>query len=409
MIDPLHWEPPAEGSDADAPADLFVRRACLVYGDWHPSRAEKARQMLDEHPEIARANIYAAASAGDADAVRATLASDPALVNARGGALGWEPLLYACYSRLNGAGTLEVARVLLDASADPNAGFLWQGLVPPFTALTGAFGKGEDGNNMPPHAQCEALARLLLEAGADPNDGQTLYNCHFDENDDHLRILFDYGLGQDKQGRWFQLLGDKIQSPARMLIEELWAAARKNYGKRVTLLVEHGTDVNTPGVRDGRTPYESAVRTGNREIAEYLLQHGARTIALDPTETFGAACVAGARDQALALLASNPMLKQQLGIHGRVELVQRAVEANRPEGVRLLAELGFELSGVSPKAGLDRTPLHNAAWAGNLAMVQLLIELGADPNARDPSYNATPLGWAEHNQQADVAAYLKTV
>lgn len=409
MTDPLHWEPPSEGTDDDALADRFVRLACLHYGDWNPSHAEKARQMLDEHPEIARASISAAAAAGDADAVRAMLADDPSLVNAKGGLFGWEPLLYACYSRVDGAETLEVARALLAAGADPNAGFLWGGFIPPFTALTGAFGKGEDGNNQPPHDQCEALARLLLEAGADPNDGQTLYNRHFEENDDHLRILFDYGLGEDKHGPWFQLLGDKIQSPARMLIEELWAAARKNYRRRVTLLLAHGTDVNTPGVRDGRTPYEAAVRAGNREIAEELLRHGAKKVALDPLQTFAAACVAGDRDQALALLAANPELKPQLGLHGRVDLVQRAVEANRPEAVRLLAELGFELSGVSPRAGLDRTPLHNAAWAGNLPMVQLLLELGADPNARDPQYNATPLGWAEHNHQLDVAAYLKNV
>src|SRR5262249_48899648 len=147
--------------------------------------------------------------------------------------------------------TLEVARLLLAREADPNAGFLWSGNVPPFTALTGAFGEGEDGSNQPPHRNQDALARLLLEAGADPNDGQALYNRHFRRNDDHLKLLFAYGLGQERGGPWFRRFPDRLMSPAAMLAEELWCAARKNFVERVELLVAHGADVNMPGFRDG--------------------------------------------------------------------------------------------------------------------------------------------------------------
>ena len=63
------------------------------------------------------------------------------------------------------------------------------------------------------------------------------------------------------------------------------------------LLVEHGVDVNTPGLRDGRTPYENALRGSNLAIADYLLQHGAKKIELDPLETFALACIAGRRDE----------------------------------------------------------------------------------------------------------------
>ena len=65
------------------------------------SHAERARLLLAEHPELSSADIYAAAAAGDVAAVNAMLARDPALVNVRGGCLGWQPLLYACYSRLD--------------------------------------------------------------------------------------------------------------------------------------------------------------------------------------------------------------------------------------------------------------------------------------------------------------------
>ena len=192
-----------------------------------------------------------------------------------------------------------------------------------------------------------------------------------------------------------------MSSPAQLLVEELWSAARKNFPERVKLLVEHGADVNTPGFRDGRTPYEAALLAGNHEIAAYLLQHGAKKIGLDPKETFAAACIAGRRAEARALLEADPGLLNELGLHGRVELVHRAVEARRPEGVRLLAELGFELGGMT-----RNTPMHNAAWAGDLEMVELLVELGADPNLREPTYHATPLGWAAHNQQPHVVRYL---
>lgn len=34
--------------------------------------------------------------------------------------------------------------------------------------------------------------------------------------------------------------------------------------------------------------------------------------------------------------------------------------------------------------------------------MKLLLELGADPSVREPTYGATPLGWANHNHQRAV-------
>ena len=404
----FRWEPPerlAPSASSSLPlAEGFVRLACVSYGSWDPSGVPEARRMLDHHPELARENPSVAAAAGDVAAARAALARDPRLARQRVGALRWEPLLYAAYSRLapgEGRSTLEVARLLLAHGADPNAGFLWCGNVPPFTALTGAFGEGEDGNNQPPHPERDALARLLLAAGADPNDGQTLYNRHFRADDGHLRLLFEFGLGRDARGPWFARLGTRMQSPARMLVEELWAAARKGFVERVRLLVEHGVELDTPSVRDGRTPYEAALSCGNREAAEYLARHGARRIELAPLEGFAAACVAGDEPGARALLARHPDLVAELGWLRRAELVSAAVEARKPAGLRLMAALGFELSSLR-----RNTPLHDAAWSGDLELVRLLIELGADPSVRDPAYQGTPLGWAAHNRQTAVVEYL---
>jgi ankyrin repeat protein len=55
------------------------------------------------------------------------------------------------------------------------------------------------------------------------------------------------------------------------------------------------------------------------------------------------------------------------------------------------------------------TPLHLAAYNGDLRMVRLLVDLGADPRRADPEYHSTPLGWAEHAGAEEVAAYLREI
>ena len=71
--------------------------------------------------------------------------------------------------------------------------------------------------------------------------------------------------------------------------------------------------------------------------------------------------------------------------------------------VHLLAGLGFDVNAVRRNSAL-----HQAAWSGDLAMVRVLLELGADPTLPDQAFNATPLGWARHNQQHEMVAYLES-
>src|SRR5262249_61268277 len=108
-----------------------------------------------------------------------------------------DPLFSLAYARhdpaTGEAGVPGAARMLLQAGADPNAGYLWHGLPTPFTVLTGVFGEGELGPvRQPRHPHALALARLLLEAGADPNDGHALHNRKFQPGNDHLEPLLEF-------------------------------------------------------------------------------------------------------------------------------------------------------------------------------------------------------------------------
>lgn len=394
-------------ADDAARADELLRLACLNYGADSPSRWQEAAQLLDAHPGLARLSIYTAAAVGDLGAATEILAVDPAAVSREGGPFAWEPLVYLTYSRvdLEGADPVAVARLLLEAGADPNAGYLWDGLPSPFTALTGVFGHGEQG--APAHRDEMALARLLLGAGAEANDSQTIYNrgagdiAHDDT--EWLALLLDYGLGQGDGGPWRRRLPLEHQTPTEIVGEALQHAAVAGLISRVRLLVARGTDPNGKGTHpayQGRSPYEGAVLHGNLEIVALLASAGADTTVAEPLTPFIGLCLAadhaGVHD---AVATDNRLLERAKA--ERADLVARAVELGRPDAVRLLVDLGFDLN-----ARRRTTALHEAALRGDFPMVVLLLDLGADPTIVDEEYDATPRGWAQHGNQTDIVEYL---
>ena len=177
---------------------------------------------------------------------------------------------------------LGAARTLLQAGADPNAGYLWHGLPTPFTVLTGVFGEGELGPvRRPGSPHALALARLLLEAGADPNDGQALYNRMFGPGHDHLELLFEFGLGAATVVRGRPGWAAPWTRRRRWCAVQLRWAVTHGMAERVRLLVEHGADIASP-FEDGSTPAERAATTGHPELARYLVEHGAPAPELDP-------------------------------------------------------------------------------------------------------------------------------
>jgi len=60
----------------------------------------RARALLDADPALARHDLACACACGEADEVSRRLAARPAAVSEPTGPNGWEPILYACFSRL---------------------------------------------------------------------------------------------------------------------------------------------------------------------------------------------------------------------------------------------------------------------------------------------------------------------
>src|SRR4029453_159308 len=114
--------------------------------------------------------------------------------------------------------------------------------------------------------------------------GQTLYNRMFTGGTRHLELLFEFGLGKEKNRSRFSRFGDRVDVPQEMLQQQLSWAAKYNQFERARLLIDHGVDVNRPDSRFNRTPLELATLHGNRKIAELLLDHGAQPVALDEVD-----------------------------------------------------------------------------------------------------------------------------
>ena len=191
------------------------------------------------------------------------------------------------------------------------------------------------------------------------------------------------------------MLGDQL----------IWAAAQGRT-ERVAVLLAGGVDPNSISnghpTHEGRTAYAWARHTGSTEMAALLRAAGAREpeLELDAVDRFLAAALAG---DAASVRRADPALRDAAR-QRRPGAVAQAVDLRRPDAVRVLVEAGFDVHG---SGGV--TPLHEAAYAGDLAMAQLLVTLGADPVRPDPEHRSTPLGWAEHAGATEVADYLRQV
>ncbi len=254
IVADLAVDPSRVDADTLVAPDRFCALSVLGYTDDDaPQRRAAAAEMAAAEPDLVTQHVWAAAAAADPLALSAHLAGQRDLATITGGPYGWVPLMYLCYSRVELGRTrsqvLAAATLLLQAGADPNAGYLWRGMSTPFTALTGAFGEGELGpRRQPCHPYAPELAMLLLEWGAHPVDQQALYNRMFRPDDSHLKLLFGHGLADAGPSPWELRLGEAIPTREQMWHTQIAWAAEHGYSRRLALLARHG--IVADGARD---------------------------------------------------------------------------------------------------------------------------------------------------------------
>jgi ankyrin repeat protein len=366
----------------------------------------RAVRMLAATPELAGYNFATAVILGDADRVRAEIARDPDLATRVDARTGWTPLHAACASQWNrfdparADGLLAVARLLLDAGADPVGRSGGQrgrgGWTPLRCAVAGA-------TNTP-------VVALLLERGAVPDD-HDLYLAGFG-GDEHesLRLMLGHATDvaaiaemalaapisqNDTEG--VRLLLEAGADPRRHADDD-GAPASAAYeavqsgcsAELLDLLLAHGAEPDRPG-REGRSPYTLAILQGRADVADLLRRHGAVDDSTD-TDRFLAACQRADEAAVIEQLAQDPGLPARLGEAEQAAALIRAAETGHIAALALMLDLGF---GVGAHGGDNGgTALHAAAYAGSADAVRLLLDRGADVDARDETWDSHPVVWA---------------
>ena len=207
------------------------------------------------------------------------------------------------------------------------------------------------------------IARLLLDAGADPNALAEMY----DERCTTLGMLVS------------------SSPPAEARLQQPLAE----------LLLDRGASLDAPGSK-----WNSAVLTA---LAFGFLDT-ARGLAVraGPAHDIAVAAGLGLLGDTARLLPSAEPVRAQAALalacaHGHVRVAQ------------LLLDAGVDPSRYNPDGFHSHsTPLHQAVWATQEAVVRLLVERGARLDIRDQIYDGTPLDWAEHGQRTEIADYLRS-
>ncbi len=190
-----------------------------------------------------------------------------------------------------------------------------------------------------------------------------------------------------------------------------WAASSNDATELCRTLIDLGADINAVTDDDGTTPLTNAMHFNIPGAADVLLKAGAKDsliIAaglgdLERVKSFFNA------DDTLKAGAGDPPFKNADARRILAQAINFAAAHGHHHVIRHLAGRGAPLSEPDTFVKHFCTPLHRAALREDIPTMKLLLELGADPNATDPAFHATPLGWAEHNGCAKAAAFLKSI
>ena len=253
---------------------------------------------------------------------------------------GFTSLLFAARE-----GDIETARLLLEKGVDVNESSS-DGATPLLTATA----RG--------HVD---FALFLLERGASPegNAAEAGYTpLHWAVTSFELYPMTYPGI--KLPGEWAAMGGIPDRSAKLTLITALIARGA-DVNARTTKRLLHqaapgATRLSSPG--SGVTPFLAAAASADAEVMSLLVAHGADPLATSPSNET-AIMLAAASEKDVSILLD---------------------ETGRLEVIRLAFELGVDLEAAETDRG--RRALHLAARNGFHDIIALLVELGADLNAK---------------------------
>jgi ankyrin repeat protein len=347
-------------------AEALVSAACS--SDPRPAIA-----LLATNPALSREGLACACVAGDAEYVARLLARSREAARDRVGPYGWEPILYATFSRLPRAdpsrapGARQVVRALLSAGADPNAAFDHEGWLQ--VPLYGAAGILNDAE----------ITQMLLDSGADPNDngsrevGEALYHgCEFPDPacaallidaGTHPEVV-DYCLGRALNFPYVEMAQAFCAHGARASAGHLQQAVwRRRPLATVVALLEAGAPVDARG-DDRSTALQVATRWGEADVVGLLRDRGADASAVTEADRALGAFVSGAH-------APPP----QADVVALDAMLFMAVQGGHTRTVERLLDAGARADG---DPDTDGVPLGQAAWRRHPPIVRLLLTRGAE-------------------------------